>query len=154
MDIRRETVVEIDYTLTSDAGEVLDSSEGRSPLTYLHGAGNIIPGLEQALEGRSAGDAVDVRISPENAYGEHDPNLLQEVPRSAFEGVDSLEVGMQFEAGTEDGRHMLVTVSALGEETVTIDGNHPMAGVPLNFAVLVRSVRAATDAERSAGRAG
>jgi len=140
MQIAQNSVVAFHYTLTNDAGEVLDSSEGRDPLTYLHGAGNIIPGLEKELEGRAAGDTLNVAVSPEEGYGEVQPQLVQEVPRDAFQGVEAVEPGMQFQAQTQGGP-LMVTVTKVEGDTVTVDGNHPLAGQKLNFDVKIEEVR-------------
>ncbi|MDR5891496.1 MULTISPECIES: FKBP-type peptidyl-prolyl cis-trans isomerase [Halomonas] len=146
MQIAQNSVVAFHYTLTNDAGEVLDSSEGREPLTYLHGAGNIIPGLEKELEGRQAGDKLSAVVSPAEGYGEKQEQLVQEVPRDAFQGVESVEPGMQFQAQTQGGP-LMVTVTSVEGDTVTVDGNHPLAGQTLNFAVEIASVREASQEE-------
>lgn len=146
MQIAQNSVVAFHYTLTNDAGEVLDSSEGREPLTYLHGSGNIIPGLEKELEGRQNGDKLQVAVSPEEGYGETQPALVQEVPRDAFQGVESIEPGMQFQAQTQGGP-LMVTVTQIEGDTVTVDGNHPLAGQKLNFDVEIAEVREATAEE-------
>ncbi len=150
MQVAKDKVVSINYTLTDDQGTLLDSSKGREPLAYLHGAGNIIPGLEQALEGKSAGENLTVRVPPEEGYGERDDRLQQEVPREMFEGVDRVEPGMQFQAQTPAGTQ-IVTVRQVSDESVTVDANHPLAGVALNFEVDVVEVRDATDEELSHG---
>ncbi|NWN83035.1 MAG: peptidylprolyl isomerase [Halomonas sp.] len=150
MQIAQNSVVAFHYTLTNDGGEVLDSSEGREPLTYLHGAGNIIPGLEKELEGRAAGDKLNATIAPAEGYGEKQDQLVQEVPRDAFQGVESIEPGMQFQAQTEGGP-LMVTVTQVGGDTVTVDGNHPLAGQTLNFDVEIASVREASDEEAEHG---
>lgn len=146
MQIAQNTVVAFHYTLTNEAGEVLDSSEGREPLTYLHGAGNIIPGLEKQLEGRTAGDKLQANVSPEEGYGEIQPQLIQEVSRESFQGVDSIEPGMQFQAQT-DGGPLMVTITEVQGDMVTVDGNHPLAGQPLNFDVEIAEVREASQEE-------
>ncbi len=140
MKVAENTVVVIDYTLTNNEGQVIDSSEGAGPLAYLHGAGNIIPGLEDALLGKEAGDEVKASIEPANAYGERHEALKQEVPAELFSGVEKVEVGMQFQSETDQGP-VLVTVTEVGNETITVDGNHPLAGVHLNFDVNIREVR-------------
>ena len=145
MQIADNAVVAIDYTLRNDEGEVLDSSEGAQPLVYLHGAGNIIPGLEQALVGKQAGDELKASIEPEDAYGEYSVELVATLNRSMFEGVDELQVGMQFHASAPDGGMQVVTIRDLDGDQVTVDGNHPLAGQRLNFEVKVVGVRAATD---------
>jgi FKBP-type peptidyl-prolyl cis-trans isomerase SlyD len=149
MQIADETVVTIDYTLTSDDGEEIDTSRGGEPLTYLHGAGNIIPGLERALAGRSAGDELSVTIPAEDAYGLADEDLVQEIPRGNFPPGD-ITVGSQFRADGPGGPQV-VTVVAVDNATVTIDANHPLAGMALTFAVTVRDVRASTAEERTHG---
>ncbi|MCC5883445.1 MAG: peptidylprolyl isomerase [Halomonas sp.] len=146
MQIAQNSVVAFHYTLTNDAGEVLDSSEGRQPLTYLHGAGNIIPGLEKQLEGREAGEKLNVTVSPEEGYGEVQPQLVQEVPRDSFQGVEAVEPGMQFQAQTQGGP-LMVTVTKVEGDTVTVDGNHPLAGQKLNFDVEIAQVREASQDE-------
>jgi len=150
MQIAHNTVVSIDYTLTSDSGEVIDSSRGREPLAYLHGHGNIIPGLEKAIEGKGAGDELDVTIQPEEGYGPYREELVQDVPREAFGEVDEISPGMSFRAESDAGP-MTVTVRAVDEDTVTVDGNHMLAGKVLNFSVAIREVRAATTAEIEQG---
>ncbi|WP_416140103.1 FKBP-type peptidyl-prolyl cis-trans isomerase [Halomonas sp. HK25] len=150
MQIAQNSVVAFHYTLTNDAGEVLDSSEGREPLTYLHGAGNIIPGLEKELEGRQAGDALNAVVAPGEGYGEKQEQLVQEVPRDAFQGVEGIEPGMQFQAQTQGGP-LMVTVTKIEGDTVTVDGNHPLAGQTLNFAVEIASVREASEEELEHG---
>ena len=150
MQIAQNSVVAFHYTLTNDAGEVLDSSEGREPLTYLHGAGTIIPGLEKKLEGRESGDKLQVAVSPEEGYGESQPSLVQEVPRESFQGVESVEPGMQFQAQTQGGP-LMVTVTKVEGDTVVVDGNHPLAGQKLNFDVEIAEVREATAEEAEHG---
>lgn len=147
MQIANDKVVAIHYTLTNAAGETLDSSVERGePLAYLHGHGNIIPGLENALLGKAAGDKLNVEVAPGEGYGERHDQLIQQVPRSAFEGVDHLEPGMQFQAETGMGVR-LFTITEVGEGEVTIDGNHPLAGETLHFAVEITEVRDASAEE-------
>ena len=141
MLIAANKAVSIDYTLTNDAGEVIDSSTGGAPMVYLHGAGNIIVGLEKALEGKSAGDELSVAIEPDEAYGEYSAELVATLGREMFEGVDELEVGMQFHASGPDGSMQIVTSRDLDGDEVTVDGNHPLAGQRLNFQVKVVDVR-------------
>ncbi|HET8790101.1 MAG TPA: peptidylprolyl isomerase [Modicisalibacter sp.] len=150
MQIAQNSVVAFHYTLTNDEGEVLDSSEGREPLTYLHGAGNIIPGLEKELEGRENGEKLQVAVNPEEGYGETQPSLVQEVPRDSFQGVESIEPGMQFQAQTQGGP-LMVTVTKVEGDTVVVDGNHPLAGQKLNFDVEIAEVREATPEEAEHG---
>ncbi|TRX74196.1 FKBP-type peptidyl-prolyl cis-trans isomerase [Pseudomonas mangiferae] len=151
MLIAANKAVSIDYTLTNDAGEVIDSSAGGAPLVYLHGAGNIIVGLEKALEGKQPGDELQVSIEPENAYGEYSAELVATLDRSMFEGVDELEVGMQFHASGPNGGMQIVTVRDIEGDEVTVDGNHPLAGQRLNFQVKVVDVRDASAEEVAHG---
>jgi FKBP-type peptidyl-prolyl cis-trans isomerase SlyD len=150
MQIAANKVVQIHYTLTNDDGEVLDSSKGQGPLAYIHGIGNIIPGLEQALDGRAIGDKFQVTIPPEDAYGVRNDDLVQAVPRGAFEGVDEILPGMQFHAQSPDGLQLFTVVDVAGDEVV-LDGNHPMAGITLNFDVEVAGIRDATAEELDHG---
>lgn len=151
MQIKKNVVGSIEYELTDDAGEVIDTSMGRAPLSYLHGAGNIIPGLEAELEGRSSGDAFQVRIAPEDAYGQRDERMVQDVPRSQFPDGAEVQPGMQFQAQAPGGAIQIVTVVGVEDETVKLDGNHPLAGVSLNFDVKVVEVREATEEELEHG---
>ncbi len=152
MEIKANTLVHIDYTLTNNEGQVLDSSEGKQPLAYIHGHGNIIPGLEQAIEGKCKGDELSVIVPAADAYGEHREDLVQEVPKDAFAGVDNVEPGMRFNAETNQGQ-IAVTVTNVTTDTVTVDANHELAGQELNFVVKVQDVREATEEELAAGAA-
>lgn len=150
MQATQDKVVSIDYTLTDEQGAVLDTSEGRGPLAYLHGAKNIIPGLERELEGKAAGEAFEAVVSPAEAYGERNQDLVQAISRSQFpEGADP-KVGDQFNAQTPSGARP-VTVVKIEGDAVTIDANHPLAGKELNFKGKVVDVRDATDEERQHG---
>jgi len=150
MKVSENAVVVIDYTLTDNEGEVIDSSEGAGPLAYLHGMGNIITGLEEALLGKEAGDKVNASIEPAKGYGERQEDMKQEVPKELFGGIDNIEEGMQFQSETDDGP-VMVTVVTIGEEMITVDGNHPLAGVHLNFDVTIREVREASEEELEHG---
>ncbi|MCD9029340.1 peptidylprolyl isomerase [Luteimonas sp. BDR2-5] len=152
MEIAAARVASFHYTLTDDAGKVIDKSPESQPLRYFHGAGNIVPGLEKALDGKQAGDALQVVVKPEEGYGVCNEGLIQSVPREAFQGVDKVEPGMQFQAQTGNGP-LLVTVVEVDDAQVRIDGNHPLAGRTLNFAVQVVDVRDATEEEKQVGRA-
>jgi len=143
-------VVSIHYTLTNKAGEKLDSSIGSEPLTYLHGAGNIIPGLENALADKTVGDKLTVTIEPEEAYGERNEEHIQTVPREMFQGIDNIEVGMQFQADSSNGP-AVVTITAVEGDQVSIDGNHPLAGEQLTFDVEITEIRSATETEMEHG---
>lgn len=150
MLIARHRVVAFHYVLKNEQGEELDSSRGQLPLLYLHGHGNILPGLEQALEGHSVGDRFTVTLRPEQGYGLRDPELVQRVPRSALEGASELQLGMQFQAQTEDGE-IPVRIIGLDAEHITVDGNHPLAGQTLQFEVEIRNVREALAEELEEG---
>ncbi len=153
MQIQDNAVVSIHYTLTNEAGDTIDSSEGAEPLAYLHGAANIIPGLENALLGKTVGDKLNVQVSPEDGYGEHVAELVQQVPQEMFQGVDQVEIGMEFHAESNTGQPIAVTVTEVKEGMVTIDANHPLAGVTLNFDVEIVEVREATAEEQEHGHA-
>ena len=150
MQVANDTVVTLDYVLTDDQGNVLDKSEG-GQFAYLHGASNIIPGLEAALTNRDAGETLEVRVAPEDAYGPRNESMVQVVPRAMFEGVDEIEVGQQFHAQAGDGQTVTVTVAAVDGDDITIDGNHPLAGTRLNFEIDIVDVRDATAEELSHG---
>ena len=150
MQIADKMAVSIHYTLTNDDGEVLDSSIDDEALVYLHGGGNIISGLEKALHGKVAGDKFNVRIDPEDAYGELMEEMVQVISRDMFEGIDNIEVGMQFHADVSSGTGV-VTVVNIEDDDITIDGNHPLAGLALTFDVEVIDVRAATEEEAAHG---
>ena len=139
MQITKNKVAGIHYTLRDNSGAVLDSSDGREPLYYLHGAGNLIAGMEEGLEGKTEGDKFELKVSPEKGYGEKDPTMTQKVPRSAF-GDQEVKKGMKFSTD----RGAVVTVTEVGLDAVTVDANHPLAGVELNFDVEVMEVRNAT----------
>ena len=146
MQIADKMVVTIDYTLKDDNGTILDNStEGN--FAYLHGANNIIPGLENALTGKSAGDELEVSVSPAEGYGEHNETMIQAVPRDMFDSEQEIEVGMQFHAQSPEGEMIVVTVTDIEGDDITVDGNHPLAGVNLNFGVKVIDIREASAEE-------
>ncbi|HHM04996.1 MAG TPA: peptidylprolyl isomerase [Gammaproteobacteria bacterium] len=146
MKIAQHKVVTLDYTLTGDDGNIIDQSQDGN-FTYLHGAGNIIPGLERALADKAAGDTLQVSVAPEEAYGARNESLTQVVPRSAFATTDDVQVGGRFRAQAPDGQELIVTVVRIEGDQVTLDGNHPLAGEQLNFDVKVLDVRDATQEE-------
>ena len=150
MKIADQKVAVIHYKLTDSEGKVIDSSEGQEPMPYLHGAANLVPGLEKELIGKTAGDKLSVVVSPEDGYGHKDTAMIQELPRTSFGGVDEIKVGMEFQAQTENGMQV-VEVIELSDDTVTIDGNHPLAGVELHFDIEVVEVREATATEIEQG---
>ena len=150
MQIAQNTVAAFHYTLTDDQGQVIDSSAGREPLAYLHGKGQIVPGLEKQMEGRQAGDKFNADVVPAEGYGEHQAELVQEVPREAFQGVEDIQPGMQFQGQGPQGV-VNVTVTKVEDGKVHIDGNHPLAGKTLHFAIEVADVREATAEELQHG---
>ena len=150
MQITKNATVSIHYTLKNDDDVILDTSEGRDPLAFEYGVGQIIPGLEAALEGKVAGDSISVRIDPKDGYGEKNEAMIQTIPREHMPDGVELQVGMQLQAQTPDGQAQLVTIVGLTNTDVTLDGNHPLAGVALNFAVEVVDV-SETSAEGAEG---
>ena len=150
MDITADRVVTIHYTLKNDAGAVLDSSAGGEPLAYIQGHGNLVPGLEKALEGKRDGETVAVSLAPADGYGVRDEALVQRVPKRTLQGSGEIKKGMQFQARTEDGMR-LFTVTAVVGDMITLDGNHPLADQTLHFNVDVISVREATGEELEHG---
>ena len=150
MNITGDQVVSIHYTLRDEAGAIIDRSAEGDPLAYLHGHGNLIPGLERELTGKSAGDRLEVRIAPADGYGEYDRQLVQQVPRRSLKGIANVQVGMRLQAQTPEGPRA-VTVTHLSGDMVTLDGNHPLAGQTLHFQVEVAAVRAATAEELAHG---
>ena len=151
MKVGKDKVVLMHYTLKNDAGDVIDSSDGADPLPFLQGHGNIIPGLESALEGSKVGDKLDVSIKPEEGYGERMKDAIQEIPSSALQGVDEVKVGMQLQSQDKDGNAFLVTVTKIEDDKITVDGNHPLAGQTLHFSVSIESIRKAEAEELSHG---
>ncbi|WP_426689486.1 FKBP-type peptidyl-prolyl cis-trans isomerase [Rhodanobacter ginsengiterrae] len=150
MQIAQNSVAAFHYTLTDDDGQVIDSSAGREPLTYLHGKGHIVPGLEKQMEGRVVGDKFDAEVTPEEGYGVHHAEMMQEVPREAFQGVEDIQPGMQFQGNGPEGQ-INVTVTKVENGVVFIDANHPLAGKTLHFAIEVTDVRDATAEELQHG---
>jgi FKBP-type peptidyl-prolyl cis-trans isomerase SlyD len=150
VEISADRVVTIHYTLKDDSGTVLDSSAGGEPLAYLQGHGNLVAGLEKALEGRQEGNSMAVVVSPADGYGVRDESLVQRVPKRSLQGAGALKKGMQFQARTDDGMR-LFTVSAVIGDMVTLDGNHPLADQTLHFEVQIVGVREATAEELEHG---
>jgi FKBP-type peptidyl-prolyl cis-trans isomerase SlyD len=146
MQIGDQKVVTLHYTLTDSEGRVIDKSDDGS-FAYLHGASNIIPGLEVALSGRAAGDEVTIKVAPEDAYGARDDAMLQQVPKTMFEDGSQIAVGSQFHAQGPNGEMLVVTVVEIADEHVLVDGNHPLAGVDLHFDVTIIDVREASAEE-------
>ncbi len=150
MHIENNRVVSLAYTLRDDDDNIIDQSEDGS-FWYLHGASNIIPGLENALTGKSKGDELAVSVAPEDGYGVREAERIQDVPRSMFPDDQELAVGMQFHAQSPDGHAVMVTIANIEGDTVTVDGNHPLAGVQLNFVVKIIDIREATQEELDHG---
>jgi FKBP-type peptidyl-prolyl cis-trans isomerase SlyD len=149
MQIAPRTAVTIDYTLKDDSGEVLDSSEGKKPLTYLHGLGNLVPGLEKALEGKGAGESLEVSLTPEEGYGHHDDKLVRKLPLRKLADKNP-QPGRRTRAQFDDGLRFALVTSVSGDYA-TVDGNHPLAGKTLHFAVKIVAVREATKDELEHG---
>ena len=150
MTITTDTVVLFDYTLTDDDHEIIDSSKDGGPLAYLHGTGQIVKGLEKAMEGRKPGDSFKISVSPEEGYGLPDPEKIAVVSADQIEGGDELEEGMQLEASSDQGEQIVVVTKIEGNK-VTLDGNHPLAGMNLHFDITIREVRTATAEELAHG---
>jgi FKBP-type peptidyl-prolyl cis-trans isomerase SlyD len=151
MTIQKDKVVTMHYHLTDPDGQVLDSSRGSDPLTYLHGAGHIVRGLEQALTGLDVGVTKTVEVAPADAYGEHDATAMQTVPRQELNDIENLQVGMQLQAQHPDGETVTFFVAEIHDDEVLLDTNHPLAGVTLTFDVEVMDIRDATNEELSHG---
>ncbi len=152
MQIEDNRVATLNYILKDDEGNIIDSAEDGS-FAYLHGAANIIPGLEHALLGKSAGDEFSIAIKPEQGYGERNEDMTQVVPRNMFDTDEDIKVGMQFHAESPDGQPLSVTVTNVSDSEVTVDGNHPLAGVNLNFEIKILEIREATEEELEHGHA-
>ncbi len=150
MKIAQNSVVSMHYTLKNAEGEIIDQSEQQEPLVYIHGHGQIIPGLENAMDGRILGDKFQISIPPESGYGEFNQAMIQKVPLSMFDTVEPIEPGMQFHAETSNGMQV-VTVVAVDDNEVTLDGNHPLAGQNLHFEVEILQIRPATTEELDHG---
>jgi len=150
MQIENDKVATLHYTLKDNEGNILDQSDDGS-FVYLHGAFNIIPGLEEALTGKKAGEDFNVKVSPEEAYGIRSEEHMQEVPKEMFESDAEINVGMQFYAQGPNGDDLMVTIAEIKDDVIVVDGNHPLAGMELNFDVKVIDVRDATDEEMEHG---
>ena len=151
MTIENNKVVTLEFTVkNADTNEVIESSEGGDPLLYLHGHSNLVPGLEKELAGKQVGDKYDVTVSPEEGYGVRDESLVQEVPKEAFQGVDNIQVGMAFTADGPQGP-VVVEVTKIEGETVTIDANHPLADVTVGFSGEIKDIREASKEELDHG---
>ena len=151
MKIAEKLVVSMDYTLKNNSGEILDTSEGKGPLRFIFGSGMIIPGLEKELEGKAAGDTLDVTVQPADGYGEYDEKRIIEVGKDQFPEDTDIQEGMQVQAQDPEGRQIIFTVNSIADDKVTLDGNHPLAGEVLNFSVTIGDVRNATKEELDHG---
>ncbi len=150
MQLTKDKVVNINYTLKDKESNIMDESNDGT-FTYLHGAKNLIPALERALEGKTSGDKVNVVVPPENAYGLRDEKKIQHVPRKMFPVDQKLEIGMPFSSATPDGTAVNVVITGIEETEVIIDGNHPLADVELHFNIEIIDVRDATKEELEHG---
>jgi FKBP-type peptidyl-prolyl cis-trans isomerase SlyD len=150
MTIKQDSVVAIHYTLKDDSGEIIDTSSGGEPLSYLHGRGNLIAGLERELQGKQVGDKLNVAVAPADGYGEYDESLVQRIPRRSLKGISNVKPGMQLRTQTAHGARTVVVKRVTGD-IVTVDGNHPLAGKNLNFEVEITGVRDATAEELEHG---
>ena len=151
MTVKKDAVVEMHYTLKNDAGEGVDSSKGQDPMPFIQGRGNIIPGLEKALEGMKVGDTCDVSVKPEDAYGVHHAEGIQEIPKEALQGIENLEIGMELQSQDEQGNPFIVRIEEIKDDVVIINANHPLAGQTLHFNVSIESIREATADELEHG---
>lgn len=147
MVIEDTRIVSIHYTLKNEEGEVLSESPEEEPLTYMHGTQSIIPGLEKELTGRKSQEEFSVQVEPEEGYGPVHPQLITVLDKEAFQGVDQVEPGMQFQARDDKGNTQIITVRSIDGDKVTVDRNHPLAGETLYFDIKVESVREATEEE-------
>jgi FKBP-type peptidyl-prolyl cis-trans isomerase SlyD len=146
MNIAKDKMVTVDYTVKTETGKIMDSSKGGKPMSYIHGLGNMIPGFEAALEGKEASQELTFSVDPSEGYGKHRSNLLFSVPRGKFVGIENLEVGMQFMVETPQGTAPM-TIARFDDDTVELDANHPLAGHTLTFDVVIVDVRDATEEE-------
>jgi len=146
----KNNVVAIHYKLTNSNGDMIDSSKEKEPMNYLHGFGNIISGLEEALEGKVKGDKLTVSIPPDKAYGERSEKRMLQVKRSQFEGAEEIKIGMEVQTQSEQGVE-LYNVTKIFGDTVILDGNHPLAGETLNFDVEIMDIREASKEELEHG---
>lgn len=151
MKIEADKVVSIDYTLKDDKGEVLDTSEGKEPLSFIFGNGSIISGLENALEGKTEGESLSVVVDPKEGYGEYSDSMIFEVGKEQFQDASQISEGMQVQGQDANGQIQIFTIKTIGDEKVTLDANHPLAGQTLHFDVAVTEVRDATEEELDHG---
>ena len=152
MEISKNKIASLSYTLKNDDGQILDQADKENPFLYMHGTGGIIKGLENSLENKKIDDSFNVIVAPEDAYGERDPSLTEAVPRTMFEGIsdENLVAGAQFHAQTGHGTQ-IITIADIEGDMVKIDANHPLAGETLHFDVAVLDIRDATEEEIAHG---
>jgi FKBP-type peptidyl-prolyl cis-trans isomerase SlyD len=150
MQVGNNRVVAIDYTLKDDDGKIIDTSQGREPLSYIQGIGNLIPGVETALEGKAEGERVEITVPPETGYGVRDEALVLSLDRDKFGEVEDLQEGLRFRMDSGD-ESMIFTVTNIEDDKVHVDGNHPLAGMTLHFDITVQSIRDATTEELEHG---
>lgn len=151
MTIAENKVVTLEFTVkNAETGDLIESSQGSEPLVYLHGFNNLVPGLETELVGKTVGESYDVTVSPEEGYGVRDESLVQQVPREAFQGIENIDVGMAFTADGPQGP-VVVEVTAIEGDTITIDANHPLASIPLAFSGEIKDIRDASAEELEHG---
>lgn len=151
MTVKKDKVVEMHYTLKNEAGGVIDSTKEQEPMPFLQGHGNIVPGLEKAIEGMKVGESCEVKVEPKEAYGEHHPEGIQEIPMAALQGIDNLTIGMELQSQDEQGNPFIVCVKEINKDTVIVDANHPLAGQTLHFNISIESVREASKEELEHG---
>ncbi|WP_448548809.1 FKBP-type peptidyl-prolyl cis-trans isomerase [Thalassotalea fusca] len=150
MKISANKVVVLHYAVSDSEGTLIDSSYDHKPLAVIHGTGYLIPGLENALADRQAGDKFEVDVKAEDAYGERQEGFIQSLPKEMFAGIEDLEVGSQLRASTDDGEQTVIVID-ISDDEITVDGNHPLAGIDLNFDVEIIEVRDATEEELAHG---
>lgn len=149
--MQKPDVFTVHYVLKNKIGELVDTSEGSEPLHFLYGSQGVITGIQEAVKDRSVGDCLEVTVPPAMAYGDHNPEMIRTVPRSMFEGVENLEVGMKFQTNTGDSAQ-IVQVVGIDGNLVKVDANHPLAGFTLYFDLEIVGRREATEEEVAQGR--
>ncbi|NMP29974.1 peptidylprolyl isomerase [Thalassotalea sp. M1531] len=150
MKISNNSVIKLHYAVSDSEGTLIDSSYDNQPLAVIHGTGFLIPGLEKALEGKEAGEKFEVDVKAEDAYGERFDGYVQTVPKAVMQGIEDLEVGTQLRASTDEGEQTVIVIDVT-EDEITVDGNHPLAGIDLSFDVEILEVREATEEELAHG---
>ncbi len=145
MKISENTTVEIDFSIKDPEGNIVESTAESGPAVYIHGKEMMLQAVEDALLGKEEGESISVSVTPENGFGERDDSLFREIPKSEFVDFGEIKIGDEFQSHDDEGNHVFVTVTEIGDETVTVDANHPFAGKTLVFSVDVRSVKETTD---------